>query len=442
MEFFRRIYKWLIPGMKIKRWIFLSWIGLTIFSIGLILFIRTEPYIAVEVAIAQFAGKILEKILGHPFSVTTEWVDLFFVVIGAALFIVGLRQWFVSIYKVVVPYENKSLVDLIYEKRHLGQGMKIVAIGGGTGLSSLLRGLKFFTSNLTAVVAVSDDGGSSGRLRKEIGVLPPGDIRNCLVALADEENFMGELFQYRFSNGNSLEGHSFGNLFLTAMTSIAGDFDQAIKQSGKILAIRGRVLPATLSPITLSAVMENGEIVEGESAITLDERRIDRVVLKPENCSPPKEVISSIADADLIVLGPGSLFTSVLPNLLVRGIVDAVNNSRGIVLYVCNVMTQPGETDEYKASDHLKSLLKSAPNLQIDYCLVNDEIPPAHLLEKYKSEGQIPVEPDLAEIENMGVKPITASLISATDFVRHDPARLSERIIRLVSEISHQPVAV
>jgi len=419
---FNRLYKWFLPGMKIKRWIFLSWIGLSIFSIGLILLMDIKSYIPMEVRLAEILG------------VDTRTVDLLMIFIGLILLLVGIRQWFVSIYMAVVPHEKKSLVDVIFEKRQLDYGLKITALGGGTGLSSLLRGLKTHTSNLTAVVTVADDGGSSGRLRKEMGVLPPGDIRNCLVALADQESLMGELFQYRFSDGESLEGHSFGNLFLVAMTAVAGDFDQAIKKSSKILAIRGRVIPSTLSPVTLCAVTKSGEMIKGESAITHDRRSIDRVYLEPGDCRPPDEVIEAIADCNLVVLGPGSLFTSVLPNLRVRGMVEAINRSRASVVYVCNVMTQPGETDGFTASDHLKALLKSVPDLKIDYCLVNNQMPPMELLEKYRREDQSAVEVDLENIEKMGIKPIQTPLISTTDLVRHDSNLLAQSIIGILKE--------
>ena len=431
-KFFDRLYKWLMPGMKIKRWIFLSWIGLSIFSIGLILLINIKTFIPVELAMAG----ILEKIIGRP--VGTRTVDLLMVIIGMLILLVGIRQWFDSIYRAVVPNQGKSLVDVIYEKRHLAHGFKITALGGGTGLSSLLRGLKAHTSNITAVVTVADDGGSSGRLRKEMGVLPPGDIRNCLVALADQESLMGELFQYRFTDGESLEGHSFGNLFLVAMTEVAGDFDQAIKKSSKILAIRGRVIPSTLSPVTLCAEMKSGEVVKGESSITHDRRQIDRVYLEPGDCRPPDEVIEAIADCDLVLLGPGSLFTSVLPNLKVRGMVEAINRSRAEVIYICNVMTQPGETDGFGASDHLKALLKSVPDLKVDYCLVNDEQPPSQLLEKYEKEGQIPVKANREEFEKMGVELIHTPLISTTDLVRHDSDLLARSVVDILEKSSRE----
>lgn len=419
--------------MKIKRWIFLSLIGLSIFGIGIILYINPQIPLNIELGIVDGVKRFTGK------TIPTIWVDITLIVVGFALLTRGIWKWFKSIYEAAVPYQEKSLVDLVYDKRLLEHGVKIVAIGGGTGLSSLLRGLKAYTSNISAMVTVADDGGSSGRLRKEIGILPPGDIRNCLVALADQENLMSDLFQYRFSDGQSLEGHSFGNLLLAAMSDIAGDFDQAVKQTSKILAIKGRVIPATLTSVTLCAEMEDGGLVKGESSISHDERKIKRVYIEPPRCEPPAEALEAISDADLIILGPGSLYTSVIPNLLIQGIPEAIGKSRAVTLYACNVMTQPGETDGYSASDHLTALKKHAANLKVDYCLVNDEVPSPTLRKKYKLEGAEPVEPDVIKIEEMGTRPITAALISETDLVRHNSEKLAERIIRLVLDEANTP---
>jgi uncharacterized cofD-like protein len=432
MDRLRRFYMWLLPGMKVKRWLFVSWIGLTLFSMGLILYVRVQPLIKLEIAIADFINR-------HTgLANTTLLVDVTFMITGLMLFFLGIRQWFVSIYREVVPDRQKNLVEMIYEKRQLIHGIKVVSIGGGTGLSTLLRGLKKFTSNITAVVTVADDGGSSGRLRREMGVLPPGDIRNCLVALADEENLMSALFQYRFADGDCLGGHNFGNLFLVAMTNIAGDFDTAIKQVSNILAIRGRVLPATLSPVSLCAVMDDGDIVEGETSITGDGRRVEKLYLEPADCNPPVEVIQTLEEADIIILGPGSLYTSVIPNLLIEGVVDAINKSKAVKVYICNVMTQPGETDGFSASDHIEALIKHTEGLKIDYCIVNGKIPPAPLLEKYKLQNQYPVTADIEKLKKMNIEPILATLISTDDLVRHNPEQLAELIIKLVEQCNSQ----
>ena len=433
MKELKHIYKWLMPGMKIKRWILLSWLGLIFFSMGFILLVNLKTPLDIEYDTIGF----IKEMTG--ITIPSIWFEWFLIILGILLLIIGILKWFKSIYDAVVPYKKKALVDMVYDRRLLDQGIKILAIGGGTGLSSLLRGLKRYTANITAVVTVADDGGSSGKLREEIGIIPPGDIRNCLVALADEENLMSSLFQYRFSDGESLEGHSFGNLFIAAMTDISGDFDKAVKQSSKILNIKGRVLPATLCPLTLMAVMEDGNIVEGESNISHDDRKIEKVFAKPEDSVPPQEVIDAIYEADLIILGPGSLYTSVIPNLLVKGIVEAISKSRAITLYACNVMTQPGETDGYKASNHIEAIKKHAPGIRIDYCLVNDEIPSPSILKKYKLEGADPVKADVIKIEEIGPRPITASLISETNLVRHDSDKLAARIMKMFEEAANLP---
>ncbi|MBV9403171.1 MAG: YvcK family protein [Candidatus Eremiobacteraeota bacterium] len=313
----------------------------------------------------------------------------------------------------------------------LKDGYKIVAIGGGTGLSTLLRGLKRYTPNLTAVVTVSDDGGSSGRLKKELGVLPPGDIRNCLVALADDEALVTDLFRYRFREGDGLTGHSFGNLFLAAMTGITGNFDEAIRESSRVLNIKGRVLPSTLGVVRLCATLADGTIVEGESNISASHARIDRVYFEPRHAAPLPEVIAAIREADAIILGPGSLYTSILPNFLVDRVAQEVERSSAIKIYVCNVMTQPGETDALTASEHAAALLRNAGARVFDYVIVNEE-PPSKLLEAYAEEGQVPVQADSERISELGLTPIKARVISETVNVRHDPAKLGSVVVGLI----------
>jgi uncharacterized cofD-like protein len=315
--------------------------------------------------------------------------------------------------------------------RRLQQGYKIVAIGGGTGLSTLLRGLKRRTSNLTAIVTVSDDGGSSGRLQKELGVLPPGDIRNCLVALADDEALVTDLFRYRFTEGEGLSGHSFGNLFLAAMSGITGNFDQAIKESSRVLNVVGRVLPTTLGIVHLCAELDDGTILEGESNISRAKRPIKRVFFDTPPAAPLDEVIAAIRDADAIVLGPGSLFTSVAPNFLVSRVAREVAHAHAVKMYVCNVMTQPGETDGMSAADHVEALLANAGERVFDYVIVNDE-PPSRLLGAYAQEGQVPVETDLERIAALGIEPVHAAVIGETETVRHDPEKLAAVVLGIV----------
>jgi uncharacterized cofD-like protein len=297
----------------------------------------------------------------------------------------------------------------------------------------MLRGLKRHSSNLTAVVTVSDDGGSSGRLQRELGVLPPGDIRNCLVALADDEALVTDLFRYRFSEGEGLTGHSFGNLFLAAMTGITGNFDEAIKVSSRVLNIKGRVLPATLAMARLCATLVDGTVIEGESQISRSTKPIADVFLDPPFAAPLDEVIDAIRDADAIVLGPGSLYTSIMPNLLVDRIAREVESANAVKIYVCNVMTQPGETDAFTASAHVKTLLDHAKARVCDVVVVNDQLP-RKLRDAYAEEGQLPVQADTAAIEKLGVRVVRAAVISETQNVRHDSEKLAAVVVGIIDE--------
>lgn len=321
----------------------------------------------------------------------------------------------------------------VWSLRNLEVGPRIVAIGGGTGLSTLLRGLKEYTSNITAIVTVADDGGSSGRLRREMGVLPPGDIRNCLVALADAESLMQQLFQYRFGDDGppGLAGHNFGNLFIATMSEVTGDFELAIKESSRVLAVRGQVLPSTLSQVVLVAELEDGSSVKGESMISKCFRRIRRIRLEPEDVEPLPEALDAIRAADMIVLGPGSLYTSVLPNIMVKGIRDAIKEVAALKVYVSNVMTQPGETDHFTARDHVSAICEHIGPGVLDYAVVNVGIIPLHLLEKYRLEGAEPVLPDVDAISSMGIRVIEGDFVCQNHVVRHDPLKLAEVIVGL-----------
>lgn len=320
----------------------------------------------------------------------------------------------------------------------LMKGPKVVAIGGGTGLSTMLRGLKAFTSNITAVVTVADDGGGSGVLRQELGMLPPGDIRNCILALADTEPLMEQLLQYRFKEGN-LKGQSFGNLFLAAMDGISSSFVEAVRRMSDVLAVTGRVLPVTLENVTLCAELEDGTRVCGESRIgqhrQFNKCRIKRVYLDPAEVAPLDDVIEAIDQADVIVLGPGSLYTSILPNLLVRGICTAIKNSGALKIYVCNVMTQPSETEGYTVSDHIKALVDHSCEGIIDLCVVNNSFIPDDIREKYRNDGADQVVIDRGALESAGVKIIEGDYASLkNNLVRHDPHKLAEAVIKAALE--------
>lgn len=404
----RKKLRWLYPGIGVKRWIFLCAVGIIFISISSASLVKLER---MDQAVYPILGLFL----------------------GTLAIIIGIKELVAGVINTILPQKSKDLVDIFLEKKILGKGPNIVAIGGGTGLSALLQGLKNITANTTAIVTVADDGGSSGRLRREFDTLPPGDIRNCLVALADAEPLMRELFQYRFQGEGELKGHNFGNLFITALSQITGDFEKAIKESSKVLAIKGRVLPATLDKVKLIAEHVNGEKTVGESEIPKKKVKIKRVFLDPRGCKPSYEAIEAIGNADAIILGPGSLYTSIIPNLLVPGIASAIANSKAVKIYVCNIMTQSGETDGYSASDHVRALIDHTCPEIIDYCVLNSSFIPDYLLKKYKEEDAYPVEPDVSSIEGMGYKCIVRDLASLGEVVRHDSDKLAELILEIIS---------
>jgi uncharacterized cofD-like protein len=314
----------------------------------------------------------------------------------------------------------------------------IAALGGGTGLSSLLRGLKRRSLDITAIVTVADDGGSSGRLRRELGVLPPGDIRNCLVALAEDESLMGRLFQHRFEGGD-LTGHSFGNLFLAALTDLTGNFDLAIQECSRVLKIRGSVLPSTLAQISLWAERADGSRICGESAITSGDGPCRRVWLEPEPVAHPPS-LEAIADADLVLLGPGSLFTSVLPHLAVPELVDAIASARGVRAYVCNVMTQPGETDGFDAVAHLERVMEASRGA-VDKIVVHEGPLDPVAAAAYAAQGQEPVVADHARLQALGVTVIARDLAEEGRMVRHSPEALARVLTELVADsVAPRPV--
>ena len=405
-----KAFKWLYPGMWVKRWILLAVLGIVLISMGFVMEIQ-EP---------------------SPQNKTVAGV---IIILGILAVVTGMKRIIKSFVGILLPEGKDELVDKIYKMRILERGPRIVVIGGGTGLSTLLHGLKEYTSNITAIVTVADDGGSSGRLRQDFDVLPPGDIRNCLVALADAEPLMGKLFQFRFEEGTALAGHSFGNLFITAMSKVAGSFDAAIKESSKVLAIRGSVLPSTLDKVTLVAEHKDGTRTTGESQIPNAKAPIRRIYLEPRNCKPTAEAIDAVRKADAIVLGPGSLYTSIMPNLLVERMCREVASSRAVKVYVCNVMTQKGETNNFKASDHLRVIIEHTMPGIADYCIVNTARIPDSLLTKYKDDGSYPVIADSENLKKMKCKVVEAHIVSTKDYVRHDPAKLAKIIIDLVASL-------
>ncbi len=416
------LVKWLYPGMHVKQWLVLLVFSVTFISLGIAYVLtniyRQQPFPEqVYYLTLQFVPRVVRGAL--------------FVLIGVGSAVFALLQLSRSLLAPFMDHGRGDLVDVIYQHRYLARGPRIVAIGGGHGLSTLLRGLKQHTGNLTAIVTVADDGGSSGRLRREMGVLPPGDIRMCLVALAEAEPLMTELFQYRFDKGEGLEGHSFGNLFLVAMQAITGDVEHALRESSRVLAVRGQILPSTLADIQLGAEYADGETVFGESRLPERGKPIRRIFLNPKDPPAYPEAIKAILEADMIVIGPGSLYTSILPNLLVEDIARAVRAANAIKVYVCNVATQRGETDNYVVQDHVQTIERHAgPNL-FQYVVVNNN-----------AEVEGDVGPDSTLVRVNGALADTRYQLWPADVVDvghphfHDPQKLAETLIRLYHDRS------
>ena len=409
--------KWLYPGMRVKRWVFLAAAGLLVFGVG-----------AALLALSQGAA--------------TRLASLGVLLVGLVTFIAGTGAMVQSLLEVVSPAHGAHhLVDLVFQQRYLEKGPKIVVIGGGTGLSTLLHGLKHYTTNLTAIVTVADDGGSSGRLRQEFDMLPPGDIRNCLVALADTEPLMQQLFQYRFAEDSALQGHNFGNLFITAMTKITGDFERAVQASSKVLAIRGRVVPSTNTKVRLAAEHDDGSVTLGETKISKASVPIRRIYLEPSGCQPTADALHAVREANAIVFGPGSLYTSIIPNVLVERLVEEIVTSKALKIYVCNVMTQSRETHHYRASDHVRALIAHSNPGILHLCLVNTKPVPEALLDRYRQEGAFPVEADIERIRALGYQVVADNIISTDNYVRHDPDKVAKLIIQLIVGTRGRPMA-
>lgn len=424
--------RWLYPGMRIKRWVLLSLASMGLFVLGLL-----------EVIGAERVRQLYELLPKSPTA--REAIVSLAMLAGIFGFGLGLNQLVRSIARGVAPGRHEKPADMIFRTRLLERGPRVVALGGGTGLSTLLRSLKEKTANITAVVTVMDDGGSSGRLRAELDVLPPGDVRNCILALAADEEQMAELLQHRFKGGGELAGHSLGNLLLVGLEQATGGFDRAIEAMSHVLAIRGEVLPATLTKTHLVARMEDGEWLEGESRISADPRRIEEIALADENVKPYEKVLEAISRADLILLGPGSLFTSIIPNLLVDGISDEIEKAPAEKVLVANLMTQPGETDGFTLCDHLRVLDQYISVGSFDSILVNDATPPEEILAGYQEERADLVRDDLRDDNEYGLTVIRADLIGTAQLegkltVKHDPKKLARVIVENTRAFSrHQP---
>ena len=419
-----------MPGLVVKRWMLTSSFGLFIALLGVVIWADFRPIYWLLEILFWILGAITTFI---PIGFTGPFIFL----IGIGLLIFGQNRSFQSISQALAPAQDTSLLDALLAKSKLNRGPNILAIGGGTGLSTLLKGLKKYSNHITAIVTVADDGGSSGILRRELGVQPPGDIRNCLAALATEEPLIKRLFQYRFLSGSGLEGHSFGNLFLSALTAITGSLETAITASSKVLAVQGQVVPATNVDVRLWAELENGDRIDGESAIGRAKLPIVRIGCFPSHPPALPRALEAIKNAEIILLGPGSLYTSLLPNLLVPEIVAAIQKSKAPKLYICNLMTQPGETDGLDVSGHVRAIEAQLASRGItkkifNSILAQDELGPSPLVDYYKSKGAEPVVCDRNDLFRKGYKVYQASLqgIKATPTLRHDPRSLALAIMR------------
>ncbi len=412
------VLKWLYPGMHIKRWLVLLLFGVALMGLG-IAYIMREAYLTYTLP-------------GIFYYITLQFIPrwlrgLFFM--GLSLGTIGVAVWKLNeslLWAFIRPDRETGMAETIYNRRILSRGPKIVAIGGGTGLSMLLRGLKRYTANLTAIVTVADDGGSTGRLRAEFGVIAPGDLRQCIAALAEAEPLMSRLFQYRFQEGTGLEGHSFGNLFIVAMSEITGNFETAIHETSRVLNTRGTILPSTLEDVTLSARTYEDEMVHGESKITEKGGAIKEVFLNPVDAEAHPDAVQAIMDADIIVIGPGSLYTSVLPNLLVRDIQKAIMATTATRVFVCNVATQRGETDGFNVTDHVRALEAHTQGGLVNAVIANDNIAPM-LPESWQS-SPVPLN-GAAEIA--GIRLVEADVVAEQNRYRHDPDKLAATILHM-----------
>ncbi len=410
--------------MRLKRWFFLIFLSVVVLYFGVSgVMGRRLTGLHYHTNWTQQLEKEVKK---------RKFVDFLFVGLGVFGVVFGVRRSIYAVLTILIPQREKEFLHITYERAKLKRGPRLVAIGGGHGLSNLLGALKGYTSNLTAVVTVADDGGSSGRLRRDFGTPPPGDIRNCLVALSDQETLLNELFQYRFKGHGDLRGHSFGNLFITVMSEITGDFGKAVEESSRVLATRGVVLPVSFETMTLQARLKNGKLVTGESNVGHSSAPIERLMLKEKHIKPNKAVLKALLEADAIIMGPGSLYTSILPNLMIKEVAETIALARAVKIYVCNVMTQHGETDHFNVSDHVRTLLAhTAPNF-VHYVIANKENIPKRLLSRYAASGQEPVHCDDQGVKVLGPTLIKSNLLHNEDFVRHDPDKLGKAIMKLL----------
>lgn len=416
-----RLSDWLKPGIKVKRWIVFGLFGVLLIAFGFTELVTHRVY------------DIYYKLFYICLNVTGVFVIYISITEGIKSVIALINKGYLK-----MSLDSRKIETLITEKRLLVKGPKIVVIGGGTGLSTMLRGLKYYTSNITAIVTVGDDGGGSGALREDLGILPPGDIRNCILALADTEPLMEDLLQYRFTEGR-LKGQSFGNLFLAAMDGVSDNFVGAVQKMSSVLAVTGKVLPVTLDDMKLMAQLDNGNVVEGESDIPEEafkqKSKINRLMIVPEDAKPLEEALQAIKDADAIVMGPGSLYTSVIPNLLVKGIVSEIKKSSAYKIYISNVMTQPGETDGFKVYDHIKVLKKYGGKDIVDCVIANNGSISDDMKKKYKDKNSDIVTIDRDKLKDFGIEIVEKNLIKVSKgTIKHDSDYLAQVLVETIME--------
>lgn len=414
--------RWLYPGLRVKRWLLGFTLSAALFVLAIVLIVGPRYWDLERIALLAVyyaTGRFL------PLAVT----GVVLAVVAAVASVLSMRQVVLSIVQALAPASAEGMGEAIFLQRQRGRGPRVVAIGGGTGLSTLLRGLKEYTANITAIVTVADDGGSSGRLRGELGILPPGDLRNCLAALAETEPLMAEVFQHRFQRG-SLAGHTVGNVLIGALAEITGDFVTAVSAASRVLAVRGRVLPSTVAQVELVAELADGRTVRGESAITAAHGQIERISLDPADAPALAAACEAVTAADLVVIGPGSLFTSILPNLLLPDLAQAVRTTRAVRVFIVNVMTQPGETEGFSASEHVDALVRMAGPDLYDAVLVNTAPVAAARAAPYRLQGAHAVQVDRAALGRLGAPVVGADLLARDGLVRHDPDRLAASVLR------------
>lgn len=426
-----RFMKWLHPGLHIKRWLFLFGLGMMCSSFGIILTFNYQWLGELE----EWAFRLLYEMTGHYNYTILASLGVLVILLGLVVMAWATQRLIRTMIGVVMPGESENLSDLIFSNLQLSKGPKVVVIGGGTGLSVMLRGLKAKTYNLTAVVTVADDGGSTGRIRQDLDIIAPGDLRNCLVALADKEGLMEKLFAHRFGGSGNLTGHSFGNLFIAALIEVLGDVEEAMDATSKVLRVRGKVIPSSAEKIRLNAEMTDGRIVEGESQIPHAHGKIKRVFTTPEHPKAIQSAVRAIQEADAIVLGPGSLYTSIMPNLCVPDIVQAVRTSKAPKIYICNVMTQPGETDDYTVSDHVKAINRQAGGRVIDFVIANNGDVDPDVLQRYVATGSHPVIIDKKEVSQAGATLILSDLINKENSATHDTKKLANVLFDLINAL-------